>query len=184
MLKQTSKFTYLASCSFELLKGLIILAIVAVIAHFFFATIFIISGESMEPNFHDKQLILVEKIGYFTHAPKRGAVIGLRFLGDPEYRKYIKRIIGLPGETIEIKEGRVFINNSKLLEVYLPTELQTEPDMKKVLGDDEYFIMGDNRNNSSDSRVWGVLPQKEIIGRAWAVLWPFKDAEILPQPVF
>jgi signal peptidase I len=130
----------------------------------------------MEPEYHSSDYLIVDEVSYRIHAPQRSDVIVFKYPKNPAY-KYIKRIIGLPGETIEIKNAQIFITSNgttiKLDESsYLPasvtdswTRMAGMPAIKLSAG--EYFVLGDNRNNSSDSRVWGVLPAKNIIGKTF-----------------
>ncbi len=166
---------------FELAKGIFIFLAIIVLIHFFIATIFVVEGPSMEPNFHNKQYIIVEKISYLVSEPVRGDVVVIKFPGDPENQKYIKRIIGLPGDALEIKNGKVYINEQLLQEFYIPQNVETTPNQKIILKKDEYFIMGDNRPNSNDSRAWGVCPKKNIIGRAWMIIIPVNDLSLMPH---
>lgn len=158
------------SYGFELLKGMLVLVIILVLVNLFVATIFRISGESMLPNFADGQFIVVDKLSYLLHPPVRGDVVVIRFPADPDHRKFIKRVIGLPGEKVEIRNGLVYVDERQLQELYLPTNLLTSPDLVKVLRGDEYFLVGDNRPNSNDSRFFGPVPLDEFVGKSQAIL--------------
>lgn len=151
------------------------LLIVLPIRYFVFQP-FIVSGQSMEPNYHSTDYLIVDEVSYRTRAPERGDVIVFKYPRNTAF-KYIKRIIGLPGETVEIRNKEVYITSNgqttKLDESsYLPQSVmnawvrmtEMEP---VVLGEGQYFVMGDNRNNSSDSRVWGILPRGNIIGKTF-----------------
>ena len=145
---------------------------------------FIVSGASMEPNYHDGEYLIIDELSYLLRKPSRGEVIVFRFPLNPS-EFFIKRIIGLPGETVEIKNSAVTIllpggkEILKLNEEYLPKSFETGPDRALMLKDGEYFVMGDNREHSSDSRMWGILPQNKIMGRALIRLWPVAKASIL-----
>lgn len=173
----------LAFWVFELGKIGAVLFIIALILHYFVLRISGVSGGSMEPNFKDGEFVLVDQISYRFAEPKRGDVVILKFPGQPK-EKYIKRIIGLPFETISIKDGFVYINDKKLNERYLPFGRQTSPEMKITLGKEEYFLLGDNRENSNDSRFWGPCPKNYILGRAIFILWPISDWNIVPRPAY
>lgn len=168
------KFFYGSGCAFELTKWLIVGLVVLTLIHFYIATILVVDGLSMEPNFHSGQVIIANRFQYLFGQPQRGEAVVLRFPGDPEHTKYIKRIIGLPGEKIEIKGGLTYINGQKLNESYLPAGTLTLPDSVRKLGPEDYFLMGDNRPDSSDSRIWGVCPKRDLIGKAWFIIWPFQ----------
>jgi signal peptidase I len=136
-----------------------------------------VDGSSMYPNFHDKEFILTDKISYRRVDPARGDVI--IFHAPPPYDSdFIKRIIGLPGETIMINNGEVYINGKKLDEPYIPQNYVTSE--KSFLRDGVpydipegyYMVMGDNRGFSSDSREWGPIAKKAIVGKAWLRYWP------------
>ncbi|MCA1553639.1 MAG: signal peptidase I, partial [Chloroflexi bacterium] len=143
---------------------------------------FRIEGYSMEPNFHDGQYLLVSKVDYMLHAPERGDVIIFQAPTNME-RDFIKRVIGLSGETVEIREGRVFINGQPL-----PQNYNTNPGTYSygpvTVGPDQLFVLGDNRNNSSDSHSWGMLPRSDLIGKAWISYWPPQFWSIIQTPSF
>ena len=128
---------------------------------------------SMEPNFQQGECIMVNKVSYHSSGPQRGDVIVFHPPVESQF-PYIKRVIGLPGDTVEIKDGIVSINGTPLYEPYILQEPpQTNKDYgPRVLSDDEYFVLGDNRNNSSDSRSWGTIKRNDIIGKAWFIYWP------------
>lgn len=169
---------------FDLLKTGLIVFIIAFSLRYFAIQPFIVDGESMMPNFVNNEYILAEKVSYIAGEPKRGDVVVFRYPGNPNV-SYIKRIIGLPSETVTIANNSVKIANKDnptgvtLDEKYLPqTTLTLAMDtqngtLQKTLGSDEYFVMGDNRQHSSDSREWGVLPKANIIGRTWLTILPF-----------
>jgi signal peptidase I len=168
---------------FDLLKTGIIVFVIALSLRYFVIQPFIVDGESMMPNFVNNEYILAEKISFLTGEPKRGDVIVFRYPGNPNV-SYIKRIIGLPGETVKIENNSVKIYNAQykdgvaLEETYLGDGTLTLASgsslgiFTKTLGLNEYFVMGDNRQHSSDSREWGVLPKTNIIGRAWLTVLP------------
>jgi len=169
---------------FDLGKIVIILAMAIYLIHLFVISVFVVSGESMEPNFHDRNYLLVNKIGYSFVQPQRGEVVVFKFPGELK-EKYIKRIIGLPGETIEVKNNGVYVNGSKLIEPYLPKNFQTTTlsnQNKWTLKDKEYFVLGDNRDNSNDSRVWGPLPKENLIGKITYSLYPFSNLNGILKP--
>ena len=182
--RREHKFLYTSGCIFELTKWLIAVAVILIIIHLWIVSIFIVDGLSMEPNFHNGELIIVNKIGYLSGNPQRGDVAVIKFPGDPEHKKYIKRVMGLPGERLEIKDSKIYINGDPINEFFIDESVKTQPNMSVDIGRDEYFMMGDNRENSNDSRVWGVCPKKDMVGRAWIVLWPPKSAHIEARPEF
>jgi signal peptidase I len=136
----------------------------------------IVEGYSMEPNLYENQRLIVVKAAYWFGEPQRGEVIIFRkpitVSGELE-RTLVKRVIGLPGEQIEIHDGVVYINGSPLEEPYI--EGTTSPLSKTEVPAGFYFVMGDNRQSSSDSRSWGLLPEGNIIGRVWLLYWPLSD---------
>lgn len=141
-----------------------------------------VSGDSMLPTLHDGDNLIVDKITYRMREPERYEVIVFPYKYE-ENTYYIKRIIGLPGETIQIKDGYVYINDELLgeeygAEVMNEAGIATEP---IKLGEDEYFVLGDNRNHSSDSRVpnVGVLKREDLMGRAWVRIWPLKSIGVI-----
>jgi signal peptidase I len=142
---------------------------------------FRIEGYSMEPNLHQGQYLIVNKAVYkWLHPPQRGDIVVFEYPRAPD-RDFIKRVIGLPGETVEVRGGSVYIDGIPLDEPYLPqrTNGSVAP---RNLGDNEFFVLGDNRDNSSDSRSWGPLPQDNVIGKAWISYWPPRFWGSIPEP--
>lgn len=138
---------------------------------------FEIDGSSMEPSLHHRERVIVDKVTYLFGPPQRGDVVVFTREGQP--KDYIKRMIGLPGETIEINNGTVYIDGQPLDEPYVAPASLTHPTRK--LGADEYFVMGDNRGNSQDSRSFGPIRRQDIVGRAWIVYWPPAEWAIVPH---
>lgn len=165
--------------------ALIALAIVVPIRTFI-AQPFVVSGLSMYPTFDDGQYLIVDEISYIRGNIHRGDVVIFKYPNDPK-RYFVKRMIGLPNEKISINNGKVTIINAEHPEGFLLDESYVnEPfDTTGVYEtkDDEYFVMGDNRNNSSDSRFWGVVPKKRLIGRAYLRLLPFNSVSYLPGSI-
>jgi signal peptidase I len=142
---------------------------------------FRIEGASMEPNLHDSEYVLIDKVSYRLHGPERGDVIVFERPGNE--RDYIKRIIGLPGDTVQIAGGQVLVNGIALDEPYLDQATKGDVQARQV-EEGRYFVMGDNRNNSSDSRTFGSIPLKDIIGRAWLVYWPPSEWATVPHHTY
>lgn len=168
---------------------LVALAIVIPL-RYYVAQPFIVRGSSMEPNFVNREYLVVDEITYRFRKPKREEAIVLRYPQNPnEY--LIKRIIGLPGEEVEISSGEVKIKNKEypegltLAQAYLEeSKRPTYPGVKTRLGEDEFFVLGDNRPSSSDSRAWGVLPKKFIVGRAMFTVLPLSRFGLVPSASF
>ncbi len=156
---------------------------------YFLVQPFFVKGASMESNFQDGDYIFVDELSYDFHNPARGDVIIFRYPLD-QTQFFIKRVIGLPGETIQIKNDQVTIYNQThpegfvLDEPYLDPGQQTLGDMRMTLDDNEYFVMGDNRLQSSDSRRWGPVNRSLITGRAFVRLWPLNRVEIIPHIMY
>ncbi|MCD6429455.1 signal peptidase I [bacterium] len=160
----------------ELIKiFLIALLIVIPIREFVFQPFFV-RGQSMEPTLHDFDYLIVDELSYRLHQPQRGDVVVFKSPTNPQQR-FIKRIIGLPGETVIIRDGKVIIekdNKSFVLDEssYLSPNISTPGETKVHLGEDEYFVMGDNREKSYDSRSFGPIHKEDIIGRLAFRIWP------------
>lgn len=161
----------------EFLRLALIAAAIALPIRYFIAQPFVVDGASMEPNFHNGQYLVIDELSYLLREPARGEVVVFRFPGNPKVH-YIKRIVGLPGETIEIRSGAIFIlsqshpDGFRLAEPYLPADIRISGNFRFTLRDREYVVLGDNRLESSDSRSWGVLDQKFVTGRAIFRAWP------------
>jgi signal peptidase I len=145
-----------------------------------------VRGNSMYPNFYDGEYLLTDKVSYRLGQPKRGDVIIFKAPKNEEY-DYIKRIIGLPEERVKISEGKVWLNNNLLKEPYLPEDYQTFAGSFVQEGEsisvppNQYFVLGDNRNHSSDSRDWGTIPKENIVGKAWLRYWPPSQMGLIPK---
>jgi signal peptidase I len=171
----------------EVIQFSIIAVLIVVPIRMFVAQPFIVSGDSMFDTFESGQYIIIDQVSYYLNDPQRGEVIVFRYPRDPS-KFFIKRIIGIPGDTITIEDTRVTITNEEnpdgieLDEPYI-TGMEPGPFLEETLGDREYFVMGDNRNQSSDSRSWGVLQEERIIGRAYLRLFPPTTIGYLPGRV-
>lgn len=146
-----------------------------------------IQGSSMEPNFHDGEYLLTDKLSYRLGEPNRGDVIVFR--APPSFtNEFIKRILGLPGDKIMVKDGDVYVNGKLVEESYIPEEFITRQGQFVQNGeevevpDNQYFVLGDNREHSQDSRSIGFIDKKYITGRAWVVYWPVKDMGVIEAP--
>jgi len=171
----------------EIFRFALIAILIVVPIRFFIAQPFIVSGASMDDTFHHGQYLIVDQVSYYFDDPARGDVVIFRYPRDPN-KFFIKRVIGLPGDTVTIENATVTITNETypdgfiLDEPYVKT-MQPAAPLEEVLGPREYFVMGDNRDQSSDSRVWGVLQEERIVGRAWLRLFPPGQADFLPGQV-
>jgi signal peptidase I len=133
-----------------------------------------VDGQSMEPNLHTDQRLVVEKVSYRFHGPRRFDIVVLK-LPDQGEELLIKRVVGLPGETVEIRDGRVYINSEALDEPFTAEETRSRRYEKITVPPLHVFVMGDNRNRSNDSRSFGPVPIDDIVGRAWLSYWPPDD---------
>ncbi len=158
----------------------VILAIVIFLALQTTVQSFIIVGSSMEPNLQQEERLLINKVVYNFHEPERGDVIVFR---PPNNQRadYIKRIIGLPRETVEVKSGVVYINGYSLDEPYEVKELPKYTLTKRKIPENEYFVLGDNRNNSNDSHNGWTVPKQNIVGKAWLSIWPPSEWRVVPN---
>lgn len=162
----------------DLVETLLLAALIFVLVNFLTGR-YEVQSISMEPTLHEGQYLIVSKVAYWLGEPKRGDIV---VLDPPEGRSaipYIKRVIGLPGEHIEVRDGRVWINGTALNEPYVSGPALYTVDT--VLGKDQYLVLGDNRNNSSDSHVWGALSANHIIGRTVFRYWPPDKWGLMPH---
>ena len=167
----------LLSYIWELSKIVIIALIIVVPIRYLIFQPFFVKGQSMEPNFENGDYLIVDEISYHFRAPRRGEVIVFKYPNDTSQR-YIKRIIGLPGETVTIENGKIAVfdqGGGKILDEssYLPSSDFTPGNVRITLDENDYFVLGDNRPFSSDSRRWGPVPKKDIVGRVFLRAWPF-----------
>lgn len=164
----------------DIVRIFLISLVIVLPIRYFIAQPFIVRGASMEPTFDNSEYLIIDELSYFLREPRRGEVVVFKYPRNPsEY--YIKRVIGLPGEEVVIQNGRVAIINRThptgfmLEEPYLASDLETVPGVRMKLKDGEYFVMGDNRMRSSDSRFWGPVARTFIVGRVTFRAWPVQD---------
>lgn len=148
-----------------------------------------IKGSSMEPNFHDGEYLLTDKLSYRFGLPKKGDVVV--FKAPPTYDdEFIKRVIGVPGDTVSVKENHVYVNGQIVNESYIPSNFTTYAGRFSSEGavltvpEDQYFVLGDNREHSLDSRNIGFIPKDKITGKAWVIYWPPKNAGLVRTPQY
>ncbi len=164
----------------DLLEALIPALVIVLVVNVFLAQATRVEGQSMAPSLHPSERLIVEKISYRFHQPQRGDIVVLespRRNSDP----LIKRVIGLPGETIEIRGGAVFIDGTQLYEPYL-TQPTVGDFSLQLIPEEHIFVMGDNRGSSNDSRAFGVVPLGDVIGRAWLRYWPPSEVGFMSAP--
>jgi len=180
-----SIFKKIGTIFLDIVETVVIALAIFVIIYLFLFQPHQVRGSSMFPNFYDNDYLLTDKISYRLNIPKRGDVIIFKAPKNEEY-DYIKRVVGLPGEKISINENnQVVLNNQIFDEPYLDPELKTfggvflEVGKTVTVPENQYFVLGDNRNHSSDSRDWGFVPKENIIGKAWLRYWPPKMMGII-----
>jgi len=173
----------------ELIKIVLIALVVIIPIRYFLFQPFYVRGASMEPNFYDNEYLIIDEITYRFSEPQRGDVVVVK-MPEKQSEYLIKRIIGLPGEKIEINDGlvTVFFNSDNqaniLNETYLSENIQTYGAKNIELSEDEYYVMGDNRPVSLDSRSFGPLHKENIVGRAWLRVWPFDSLTHFTTPYY
>jgi signal peptidase I len=174
----------------EIFKTVLICLAIILPIRYFVAQPFYVKGASMEPNFHEHDYLIVDEISYRFGDAKRGDVVVFRYPKDPQ-EYFIKRVVGLPGETVEIKDGNIYISNSagevmKLSESYLPSFTETVSQINEpvTLKANEYFVLGDNRNGSKDSRSFGPVDKSFIIGRTFFRGLPLSRVELIKTPSY
>ena len=165
---------------------------------------FKVEGSSMSPTLEGGQYLIVDQVSYFQldmerlsrtipfwsasdassefafDPPNRGEIIVFHSPPDPD-KDFVKRVIGLPGETVEVRSGTVYIDGDELQEPYLQRMDRSDARLTE-LGEREYYVIGDNRRNSNDSRAWGVVPEENIVGKVWLVYWPWDDLGVVGSP--
>ncbi len=174
---------------FETIELAVLALIVVFPIRYFIFQPFVVSGNSMQPNFEHRDYLLIDEISFRFNEPERGEVVVFKAPQRPS-TNYIKRIIGLPNEVIEVSQGKIYVcsdNGEKEMldeSKYLPETLITSGEMTIVLEQDEYFVLGDNRLFSSDSRTWGVLPRENIIGKVFFRALPINNLAFIENPVY
>jgi len=155
----------------EVFESVTIAVLLAVVIRLFVLEPFYIPSGSMEPTLKENDRIIVSKLNYHFQEPKRGDIVVFKYPRDPK-RNFVKRLIAVGGETVAIRNSRLYINGQPVPEDYLPPGLRFADYGPKEVPQGNYFMMGDNRNNSDDSRVWGFLPKELIVGKALVIYWP------------
>lgn len=173
----------------EFIKIALLAGITIALVRYYLFKPFYVKGASMEPNFYDHEYLIIDEVTYRFNEVKRGDVIVFKYPENPkEY--FLKRIIGLPGERIKVAGGQVTVYNEAhpegltIQESYVPKDIVTEGEKIIVLGSDEFFVLGDNRENSYDSRRFGPVDRNLIVGRAWFRGWPLNRMQIFNTPEF
>lgn len=167
----------------EVIQVVAVAGVIVFFVRVYVAQPFLVSGASMEPTFSSGNYLLVDEISYRFRQPQRGEVLVFRYPRD-ENVFYIKRLIGLPQEHVVVKNGQVAVNGKKINENYLPPDVRTLADIDRQLGPDEFFVLGDNRYYSYDSRQWGILPRKDIIGLVRVRLFPIQEVQAFHAPAY
>jgi len=176
----------------EFLKIVIISLVIILPIRYFIIQPFYVKGASMEPTFHDHQYLIIDEIGYRFNAPQRGDIVVFRYPQNPQ-EYFIKRIIALPGERIEIRDGSIYVYNDERPEgfildesAYLADNIKTYDLSEEIvtLRSGEYFVLGDNRNASKDSRSFGAVNKSFLTGRVMLRGWPFNQITVFHTPEY
>ena len=163
------------------LRDLLFSVVLAIIVILFLYQPVKVEGTSMMPTLDDQERIFINKFVYRFHFEKidRGDTVVFWFPGDPT-KSYIKRVIGMPGDKVEVRDGDVIVNGHTLVEDYVPKEYRDQSEMHPTaIGPDEYFVLGDHRSSSNDSRTWGMVPRRYIYGKAVFIYWPLDKMGLL-----
>ncbi|MFA7244205.1 MAG: signal peptidase I [Patescibacteria group bacterium] len=177
-----SKLLYGGGIFFDILKWLILVVIVVTIINSYWYSIFLVDGVSMETSFMNKQMMLSDKSFYRGEAdPERGEVVIVKYPGDPQNKQYLKRVIGLPTEKVVIAKNKVYINGKALEESYISPGTEIFPSGTWTLKNNEYFLMGDNRPQSNDSRYFGPVEKRFFVGKAIFMIYPVFQGVGLPR---
>ncbi|MEW6448415.1 MAG: signal peptidase I [Bacillota bacterium] len=155
----------------DILESLVIAIVLAILIRAFIFQPFYIPSGSMMPTLFQGDRIIVSKLSYRFHPPERGDIIVFRFPLN-EKKNYVKRLIGLSGETVQLSDGKLFINGREIPEPYLPPNTYFADYGPVKVPENSFFMLGDNRMNSEDSRVWGFLDRRLIVGKAIILYWP------------
>ncbi len=174
--KRASLGTILATAAQELVLTFLPALVLALLINHFVAQTTYVLGQSMEPNLRDDEHLLIEKLSYRFGTPERGDVVVIQV--DYSEIPLIKRVIGLPGETVEVRDSQLYIDGQLTAEPYLTDPLQRNFGPATV-PEGYVFVMGDNRNNSNDSRYFGAIPMDQILGRAWVSYWPLQEVGLV-----
>ncbi len=170
---------------FEIIKTVVVVLVFALLIRYFLVQPFVVDGSSMRPSFHDHEYLLVEKLNFIFHHPQRGEVIVFKYPLNPSFN-YIKRVIGVPGDRVVISKGKVTIYNNQNSSGLVLKEPYLDPGQSTTLNGDaaehtwlvdqnSYFVLGDNRDHSDDSRSWGFVPAHSIVGKVWLTIYPPHD---------
>lgn len=172
----------------DTIQSILLAAAVFLVIYVFLFRPFVVQGESMYPNFQDQEHVITDLVSYRFGDPKLGDVVVFKAPPDPE-KDYIKRIIGVPGDSVSVKDGQVYVNNKLLNEsAYLKDSVKTyggaflQDGASATVPDGDYFVLGDNRNASSDSRAWGFVKRSELIGKSFFIYWPLNKAGVVKNP--
>lgn len=176
-----------SSFFWDILETVVFALAIFVVVYLFLAQPHQVQGSSMVPNFTNGEYILTNKILYRFDEPQRGDVIVFK---SPTQKDFIKRVIGLPHDTVRVENGKVYVNDKELPEKYLPDGVYTQEGQTLnnsetvTIPEGKYIVFGDNRNQSSDSRDWGWITKKDIIGKAWIIYWPLSKLDIVPHATY
>lgn len=174
---------------FDFLQGIVVVLAIMVMIYLFIMSPQEINGASMEPNFHNGEYILTNKIEYKLKDPARGDVVVFKSPRNKEI-DYIKRVIGLPGDTVSLKNNALYVNGEKVEEPYLEPNVvifggsYLREGEEITVSEGMYFVAGDNRPHSSDSREFGPVPKEDFIGKAFLRYWPFSEFGFVPHPEY
>jgi signal peptidase I len=181
------KFGAFKEFLWETIKVVIISLIIIIPVRYYVIQPFYVNGASMEPNFYDNEYLIINEISYHLHVPERGDIIVFKYPKKPT-DFFIKRVIGLPGEKVSIKNNKIVIYNLAhaggfVLDEssYLPETTETNGDIEVTLGQDEYYVLGDNRTSSLDSRAFGPINKSYIIGKTWLRGWPINKFKVFKE---
>ncbi|MFA5854502.1 MAG: signal peptidase I [Patescibacteria group bacterium] len=183
-----SFFAAVGRFAIELVEIVVISLAIILPIRYFLIQPFYVKGASMEPTFDDHEYLIIDELSYRFRTPERGEVVVFRYPLDPR-QYFIKRVVGLPGETVKITGDHVVLFNEATPEgevldesSYLPSDVPTRGDRTIKLGEGEYFVLGDNRTASLDSRTFGPLPLTNIVGRVWIRGWPIDRVTLFRAP--